>query len=192
VWRGIHPSVPALGRLFARTPRLPYAWLMVAMLGLPSWVPWWLPLLVLVPGVAWLLAMLPMPFAVLGLRGRLEGIEARLDELQQEIRTLALRMPEPDPGSHRIPVPPRREVFTPPYPDGDEVRPAAKAARGGDRPGLERVGPERAVPDRVGPDRAGPDRAGPERQAEDRPRDRQPPDPSTRPRRLEPRFDFRR
>jgi hypothetical protein len=128
---------------------------MVAMLGLPSWVPWWLPLLVLVPGVVWLLALLPMPFAVLGLRGRLEGIEARLDELQQEIRSLALRLPEPDPASHRIPVPPRREVFTPPYPDEDEPPPARRGA-------------------------------------EEPPRDRKPPDPSSRPRRLEPRLDFRR
>jgi hypothetical protein len=132
---------------------------MVAMLGLPSWVPWWLPLLVLVPGVVWLLALLPMPFAVLGLRGRLEGIEARLDELQQEIRSLALRLPEPDPASHRIPVPPRREIFTPPYPDEDEPPPARRGA----------------------------DRGAPEP-----PRDRKPPDPSSRPRRLEPRLDFRR
>ncbi len=130
------------------------------MLGLPSWVPWWLPLLVLVPGVVWLLALLPMPFAVLGLRGRLEGIEARLDELQQEIRSLALRLPEPDPASHRIPVPPRREVFTPPYPDEDEPPPPA--------------------------------RRGADRAPEGSPRDRKPPDPSSRPRRLEPRLDFRR
>lgn len=161
------PRNPPLRGLFARTPGLPYARPMVAMLGLPSWVPWWLPLLVLVPGVAWLLAMLPMPFAVLGLRGRLEGIEARLDELQAEIRSLALRLPEPEPGSHRIPVPPRREVFTPPYPDEDEPAPAPRVARRGDRP-------------------------APEPHAEDHPRDRKPPDPSSRPRRLEPRFDFRR
>ena len=103
------------------------AWLMVgamvAMLGLPSWVPWWLPLLVLVPGVVWLLAILPMPFAVLSVRGRLEGIEARLDELQAEIRSLALRLPEPDPASRRAPLPPRREGFTPPYPDEDDPPP---------------------------------------------------------------------
>ena len=137
---------------------------MVAMLGLPSWVPWWLPLLVLVPGVVWMLAMLPMPFAVLGLRGRLEGIEARLDELQQEIRSLALRLPEPDPTTRRVPVPPRREAFTAPYPDDDEPVPVPAPAA----------------------------RRGAERPAEDVPRDRKPPDPSSRPRRLEPRFDFRR
>ncbi|MDE2333219.1 MAG: hypothetical protein KGK10_01620 [Rhodospirillales bacterium] len=140
---------------------------MVAMLGLPSWIPWWLPLLVLVPGVAWLLAMLPMPFAVLGVRGRLEGIEARLDELQAEIRSLALRLPEPDPVSHRIPVPPRREIFTAPYPDEDEPRPVGRNRRGGERAEVER-------------------------DVDDRPRDRRPPDPASRPRRLEPRLDPRR
>ncbi len=158
---------PPPTRPFAHPPGLPYAAPMVAMLGLPSWIPWWLPLLVLVPGVAWLLAMLPMPFAVLGVRGRLEGIEARLDELQAEIRSLALRLPEPDPMSHRIPVPPRREVFTPPHPDEDEPRPTVKGRRGGER-------------------------GEPERGTDDRPRDRRPPDPSSRPRRLEPRLDFRR
>ena len=154
---------------------------MVAMLGLPSWVPWWLPLLVLVPGVAWLLAMLPMPFAVLGLRSRLEGIEVRLDEVQAEIRSLALRLPEPDPASQRIPVPPRREVFTPPHPDENAPMPA-KAKRGGDRSASFSAGSELSEADRLAQ----------ERQREERPRDRRPPDPSTRPRRLEPRLDFRR
>ncbi len=175
-------SNPPRGCLFARTPGLSYAHAMVAMLGLPSWVPWWLPLLVLVPGVVWLLAILPMPFAVLSVRGRLEGIEARLDELQAEIRSLALRLPEPDPMSHRIPVPPRREVFTPPYPDEDEPVPAARGGRGMDRGRL----------DRAEPDHGGPEHLAPDRHPQDRPRDRRPPDPSSRPRRLEPRLDFRR
>ncbi len=135
---------------------------MVAMLGLPSWVPWWLPLLVLVPGVVWLLAVLPMPFAVLSVRGRLEGIEARLDELQAEIRSLALRLPEPDPMSHRIPVPPRREIFTPPYPDEDEPVPAARAGRGLDRSRLDRPRLDRPGFDRPEPYRSEPDHAGPE------------------------------
>ncbi len=173
---------PPRRHLFARTPGLSYAQAMVAMLGLPSWVPWWLPLLVLVPGVVWLLALLPMPFAVLSVRGRLEGIEARLDELQAEIRSLALRLPEPDPMSHRIPVPPRREVFTPPYPDEDEPVPGVRAGRGVDRD----------RPHRPELDDAAPEHLAPERHPQDRPRDRRPPDPSSRPRRLEPRLDFRR
>ncbi len=160
---------------------------MVALLGLPSWVPWWLPLLVLVPGVVWLLAMLPMPFAVLGQRSRLEGIEVRLDELQAEIRSLALRLPEPDPSSHRIPVPPRREVFTPPYPDEDVPPPALKIRRPVDRAPMDRASDDRASVERHPDDRDPPDDKPPRR-----PPDRRPPDPSSRPRRLEPRFDFRR
>jgi hypothetical protein len=34
-----------------------------------------------------------MPFSVLGVKTRLEVIEARLDEIQQEIRHVALRLP---------------------------------------------------------------------------------------------------
>ena len=34
-----------------------------------------------------------MPFSVLGVKTRLEVIEGRLDEIQQEIRHLALRLP---------------------------------------------------------------------------------------------------
>ena len=62
---------------------------------LPDWVPWWVPILLLVPAILYGLAVLFMPFSVLGVKGRLEGIEARLDEIQGEIRSLALRMPEP-------------------------------------------------------------------------------------------------
>ncbi len=62
---------------------------------LPDWVPWWLPFVVLVPGILYLLAFLLMPFSVFGVKGRLEGVEARLDEIQAEIRGLALRLPEP-------------------------------------------------------------------------------------------------
>jgi len=62
---------------------------------LPAWVPWWLPFLVFVPGLLYLLAFLLMPFSVFGLKGRLEAVEARLDEIQAEVRHLALRLPEP-------------------------------------------------------------------------------------------------
>lgn len=61
---------------------------------LPPWVPWWLPFLILALGILYLFAFLLMPFSVFGLKGRLEGIEARLDEIQAEVRQLALRFPE--------------------------------------------------------------------------------------------------
>ena len=61
---------------------------------LPDWMPWWLPIVLLVPALLYALAFLFMPFSVIGVKSRLEVIEARLDELQGEIRHLALRLPE--------------------------------------------------------------------------------------------------
>ena len=62
---------------------------------LPDWLPWWVPMAALVPALLYLLVFLLMPFSVFGLKGRLEAIEARLDEIQGEIRALVLRLPEP-------------------------------------------------------------------------------------------------
>jgi hypothetical protein len=61
---------------------------------LPDWLPWWVTLVVVVPALLFLLAFLFMPFSVFGVKTRLEGVEARLDEIQGEIRSLALRLPE--------------------------------------------------------------------------------------------------
>jgi hypothetical protein len=60
---------------------------------LPDWVPWWVPLVLLLPALLYALAFLFMPFSVIGVKARLEVIEARLDEIQNEIRHLALRLP---------------------------------------------------------------------------------------------------
>jgi len=61
---------------------------------LPDWLPWWVTIAVLVPALLYLLVFLLMPFSVFGLKGRLDSIEARLDEIQGEIRTLVLRLPD--------------------------------------------------------------------------------------------------
>jgi hypothetical protein len=61
---------------------------------LPDWLPWWVPIVLLIPVGLWALTMVLMPFSVIGLKSRLEGIELRLDEVQAEIRSLALRLPE--------------------------------------------------------------------------------------------------
>lgn len=61
---------------------------------LPDWLPWWVPILVLIPLGLWGLAMLVLPFSVIGLKPRLEGMEARLDDIQADIRALVLRLPE--------------------------------------------------------------------------------------------------
>ena len=65
------------------------------MLNLPDWLPWWVPLVLLLPTLLWALSFLFMPFSVFGVKSRLEVIEARLDEIQNEIRHLALRLPPP-------------------------------------------------------------------------------------------------
>jgi hypothetical protein len=61
---------------------------------LPDWLPWWVPIVLLVPALLYALVFLFMPFSVIGVKSRLDVIEARLDEIQGEIRHLALRLPE--------------------------------------------------------------------------------------------------
>jgi hypothetical protein len=68
---------------------------MTSVFGLPDWVPWWAQLLLLIVVILFFLALFLMPFSVFGLKSRLEGVEAALDELQNEIRMLSLRLPEP-------------------------------------------------------------------------------------------------
>ncbi len=87
---------------------------------LPGWVPPWVGFAVLVVAVLFLLAFMLMPFSVFGLKGRLEAVEARLDEIQGEIRSLILRLPEPgrteyepDVESPRWPEPQRRPPIPP-------------------------------------------------------------------------------
>ena len=66
----------------------------MSWLNLPTWLPWWVPLLVAVPLGLWLLCLIIMPFSVIGVKSRLESIEAELEELHTELRTLVLRLPE--------------------------------------------------------------------------------------------------
>ena len=70
------------------------------MFSLPDWVPWWAQLLLLIAGVLITMTFVMMPFSVFGLKSRLEAIEARMDEIQGEIRTLAHRLPEPGRASY--------------------------------------------------------------------------------------------
>lgn len=79
--------------------------------GLPDWTGLVVLVLLLLVGLAYLL----MPFSVFGVKSRLEAIETQLDEIQTEMRTLALRIPEP--GRRRPPV------------EDDWVEPPATTAR---------------------------------------------------------------
>jgi hypothetical protein len=85
---------------------------MTSPIASPDWVPPWAQLLVLIVGIMLALAFAMMPFSVFGLKSRLEGVEARLDEIQGEIRALALRLPE---TPHRVGLDEDRPS-TPPIP----------------------------------------------------------------------------
>lgn len=65
----------------------------LAVPGLPGWVGL---VLLIVLGMA-ALALLAMPFSVFGVKARLEQIEAQLDEIQTELRSLVLRQGEGQP-----------------------------------------------------------------------------------------------
>ena len=85
---------------------------MTSLLPLPDWIPWWGNLAVLVAGSLFVLMFLLMPFAVFGVKGRLDLLEARLDEIQGEIRSLSLRLPEPGLGDDRA-LPEQRRYVEP-------------------------------------------------------------------------------
>ncbi|MEI7710207.1 MAG: hypothetical protein WCI94_02165 [Rhodospirillales bacterium] len=86
-------------------------------LTLPDWVPWWVPLVLLLPALLYGLAFLFMPFSVIGLKSRMESIEARLDEIQQDLRMMSTRGPNAGVASVEyddvyVPVPPPHRVST--------------------------------------------------------------------------------
>ena len=98
---------------------------------LPDWAPQWVGFVLIVVAGLFCLAFMLMPFSVFGLKGRLEAVEARLDEIQGEIRSLVLRLPEPgrteyEPGLEparrwaepalRPPIPPRTPPLDRPAP----------------------------------------------------------------------------
>ena len=67
---------------------------LAARLAIPG-LPEWSGLVILLLGLLFVLAFVMMPFSVFGTKSRLDAIEAQLDEVQQEIRSLAMRLPEP-------------------------------------------------------------------------------------------------
>jgi hypothetical protein len=104
---------------FARPHLCCYTGGMTMPFAVPDWLPWWAIIAILVPVLVYLLAFLVMPFNVFGLRSRLDLIDARLDEIQGEIRALAVRLPEPSAGPHgtlasRPPIPPAPSPGRPP------------------------------------------------------------------------------
>ncbi|WP_298284416.1 hypothetical protein [Acidocella sp.] len=59
---------------------------------LPVWLPGWAIVLVALPVLLWGLAFLMMPFSVFGVKSRLESLEAQLDQMQDDLRILGMRM----------------------------------------------------------------------------------------------------
>ena len=176
---------------------------MLQMLNLPDWLPWWVPLALLVPASLWALSFLFMPFSVFGVKSRLEVIEGRLEEIQNDLRHMAGRFPAgggPIPDYDEV-FPPRlhepradRVMSRPPIPPARHELYGAPnvertAERAGERP-VERQPVERYTESHGEP-------AG-EPALEDRP----PPSPNARPvrrnepiarpARAEPRLDWRR
>lgn len=79
----------------------------LAIPGLPDWTGLLAVLALVLAGLAYLL----MPFSVFGLKGRIEGLEVQLDEIQTELRGIAMRLPEPSrhiASDSYLEVPPRR------------------------------------------------------------------------------------
>ena len=93
-------------------------------LPLPDWLPWWVPAVLLIPVLLYGLLALAVPFSVFGLKGRMEGIELRLDDLHAEIRGLVARLP-PALGDEYAPraEAARGPVVTPYYPETTEPAP---------------------------------------------------------------------
>lgn len=88
----------------------------------PDWLPWWAVVLIAIPAAFYVIALLLMPFSVFGVKGRLDVIDARLDELQGELRYLSLRQPgaaaatamaEETLGRSPPPLPPARSEAPP-------------------------------------------------------------------------------
>jgi hypothetical protein len=126
---------------------------------LPDWLPWWVPLAALLPALLYGLVFLLMPFSVIGVKGRLEAIEARLDEIQAELRQPGYRLAEPlrsEGYPQQAPFPAEREPRgRPPV-----IARAPAASEGShaapDYAALSRSRPKPSQPERDYADRGGP------------------------------------
>ena len=58
---------------------------------LPAWMPAWMLLLLAVPVMLYVLAFLLMPFSVFGVKARIESLEAQIDSLHEDLRTMSVR-----------------------------------------------------------------------------------------------------
>lgn len=89
---------------------------MTSPLPLPDWIPWWVHLAILLALLFVVVMVVLMPFSVFGTKSRLEAIEIRLDEIQAEIRSLALRLPDQEFTDDISIMQPRDRYRSPPIP----------------------------------------------------------------------------
>jgi hypothetical protein len=59
---------------------------------LPAWMPAWAALAIFLPVLLWCLAFLLVPFSVIGLKSRLDDLEAQIDSLHEDLRIMGMRM----------------------------------------------------------------------------------------------------
>ncbi len=80
---------------------------------LPDWIPPWAQLALLVAALVFALALLMMPFAVFGLKGRLDLLEAQLDDIHSDLRLLAMRLAESEPerSGRRVAAEPDDRIY---------------------------------------------------------------------------------
>ena len=122
---------------------------------LPDWAPPWASFVIASVAVLFILAFLLMPFSVLGVKGRIDGVEARLDDIQNDLRALATRLPD----MRRVEYDAEADVLPPPRSTWQDTPRTAAPPRpvpadSPPPPPNRRVAPNRAVRSepRLGPD----------------------------------------
>ncbi|CAP57118.1 hypothetical protein [Gluconacetobacter diazotrophicus] len=133
-----------------------------------DWMPWWLQLTLLILGTLFAFVWLLMPFAVFGVKGRLDALALQIEDLQAELRVLAVPPEERRPA---MPAAPRAAAPV--------AEPAPMAARPADPPPMVARAADLPAASDAYPPR-------PERPAASRPTRFDPPPPGPAPARAAP------
>jgi hypothetical protein len=114
---------------------------------LPDWLPPWAALIIAIVAALYALLFLIMPFSVFGVKGRIDALEAQIEQLHDEVRMLTMRaagiIPAPDPRERAAAEPPRAARPAPAraeLPEFERLKNAQRAAprRRPDAPPLPR------------------------------------------------------
>jgi hypothetical protein len=85
---------------------------------LPDWMPPWAALIIAIVAALYALLFLIMPFSVFGVKGRIDALEAQIEQLHDEVRMLAMR------AAGIIPAQDPRESLSRVAPEVQRPRPA--------------------------------------------------------------------